>query len=161
MTTDAYAAVLATPISGGWRVGIKCRDGVVCEVDFLAGEVPLVAPTDACSRAAAERLQRYFAAGTAALDLPLALQGTPFQQRVWQAMRAIPAGERRSYGELARQLHTSPRAVAAACRANPTPLLVPCHRVVASHGLGGFMGRMDGAPLRLKQWLLDHESVGG
>ncbi len=86
-------------------------------------------------------------------------QGTTFQQTVWQAISNIPLGSTISYQALAKKLGSGPRAVANACGANPLPLLIPCHRVVASHGLGGFMqGRADG--LAIKQWLLDHEGVG-
>ncbi len=82
-------------------------------------------------------------------SLPLAPAGSAFRQRVWSALRAIPPGEVRTYGELARRLGSSARAVGGACRANPLPLVVPCHRVVAAGGLGGFAGHRDGAALAL------------
>ena len=83
-------------------------------------------------------------------------RGTAFQQRVWQAMREIPVGETRSYAQLAAAVQSGPRAVANACGANPLPLFNPCHRVVATHGLGGFMqGLAQG--LEIKRWLLAHE----
>ena len=72
-------------------------------------------------------------------------------------MRRIPAGKTLSYGVLAKKLDTSARAVGNACRANPVPIIVPCHRVVASNGMGGFMGKRSGSPLDLKHWLLAHE----
>ena len=84
--------------------------------------------------------------------------GTAFQQRVWQAIAAIPVGETRTYSQLAAQIGSGPRAVANACGANPLPIVIPCHRVVAKHGLGGFMqGQQNG--LLIKQWLLRHEGV--
>ncbi len=86
--------------------------------------------------------------------------GTAFQQRVWQAISTIPCGETRSYGQLAELLETAPRAVGGACRANPLPLVVPCHRVIAStSGNGGFLGQSanQGMSANIKQWLLDHE----
>lgn len=83
--------------------------------------------------------------------------GTPYQRRVWQCLQSIPAGQTRSYGELARELDSGPRAVAAACRANPYPILVPCHRVVAIHDLGGYCGSRAPAWLNLKRALLRHE----
>lgn len=79
-------------------------------------------------------------------DLPLDLQGTDFQLRVWKEMLRIPAGSTRSYAEVARQIGrpTAYRAVAQACGANPVPIVVPCHRVVASGGkLGGYTGGID------------------
>ena len=81
-------------------------------------------------------------------------RGTAFQQRVWQALRAIPFGETRSYGELARAIGAakSARAVGAACGANPVPLIVPCHRVVAANGkLGGFSGGPEWKPRLLRR----------
>ena len=74
-------------------------------------------------------------------------------------MQAIPAGEVRRYGQLADALGSSARAVGGACRANPVPLVVPCHRVVAAHGLGGFGGATGGKRLSVKQRLLEGEGV--
>ncbi len=89
--------------------------------------------------------------------LPLAPDGTHFQKKVWQALLGIPPGATLTYGELARRLETSPRAVGGACRANPVPLLIPCHRVVARNGLGGFAGRRRGTWPDFKARLLAHE----
>ncbi|HEX9181099.1 MAG TPA: methylated-DNA--[protein]-cysteine S-methyltransferase, partial [Burkholderiales bacterium] len=90
--------------------------------------------------------------------LPLRAAGTDHQRRVWSALAAIPVGQTLSYGELAGTIGSSARAVGQACGANPLPLLVPCHRVVARDGgLGGFMGRRDGFALSVKRWLLEHE----
>ncbi len=83
--------------------------------------------------------------------------GTPYQQKVWRALQRIPVGEVRTYGELANELDSCARAVAQACRANPLPILIPCHRVVAANGLGGYMGQTEGAGLAIKRWLLHHE----
>ncbi len=113
-------------------------------------------PLPAAIRAA---LDRYFRDGRAGLDLPLAPAGTPFQHRVWQALRAIPPGSTRTYGELARELGTSARAIGGACRANPCLIAVPCHRVVARDSLGGFAGERGGKRLAVKRWLLRHEGA--
>jgi methylated-DNA-[protein]-cysteine S-methyltransferase len=77
--------------------------------------------------------------------------------RVWHALMKIPAGRPTTYGALAQRLGTAPRAVGQACGANPLPILIPCHRVVAAGGLGGFMHAASGAPLDVKTWLLAHE----
>jgi methylated-DNA-[protein]-cysteine S-methyltransferase len=107
---------------------------------------------------AAARLARYFAGDLAALDeQPVRMLGTEFQRDVWQALRAIPAGETRSYGELAGALGKpdAVRAVAAANGANPVAVFVPCHRVIAANGtLWGY-----GGGLPMKQWLLSHEGA--
>ncbi len=86
-------------------------------------------------------------------------QGTPFQRRVWRALQDIPPGQTRSYGELAARLGSGARAVGNACRRNPVPLIVPCHRVVGAHGPGGFSGQTGGAALQRKLWLLAHEGI--
>ena len=101
---------------------------------------------------AARQLTEYFAGERREFALPLAPSGTPFRRRVWQAMQAIPYGQTRSYGDLARALDSAPRAVGGACGANPIPLVIPCHRVVGAGGaLGGFSG---GAGCDTKRQLL-------
>ena len=106
---------------------------------------------------ARQQLSEYFARTRTTFDLPLAPTGTPFQRRVWDALRAIPYGTTTSYGELARRLDgaSATRAVGAANGKNPIPIIVPCHRVVGSRGeLTGFGGGLD-----RKRWLLEHEGV--
>ena len=86
-------------------------------------------------------LLEHLEGGGAALELPLDLGATPFQWRVWRALRAIPRGETRTYGEVAAAIGApgAARAVARACAANPVALVIPCHRVVrADGGLGGY-----------------------
>lgn len=91
--------------------------------------------------AAAEQLTRYFAGTLTVFELPLAPHGTLFQRRVWDALTAISYGALRSYGDLARDLGSVARAVGQACGANPIPIVVPCHRVLAQGGaIGGFSG---------------------
>ncbi len=149
-----YDAVIPAPFG---RLGVRLTDGRLCEIDFLDARAPLVRPRGAAARRIARALRNYFKQPKRALDLPLALDGTAFQRRVWRALTRIPPGEVRQYGELATLLKSSPRAVGNACRANPIPIVVPCHRVVARAGLGGFMGREAGKAIQLKQWLLAHE----
>ena len=85
------------------------------------------------------------------------LAGTEFQNRVWQILSSISPGKTRTYGDIAKQLGSSPRAVGNACRRNPVPIFIPCHRVVSTSGRGGFMGHTSGEPLAIKEWLLAHE----
>lgn len=87
-------------------------------------------------------------------ELPIKPQGTPYQLRVWNALRTIPAGLILTYGELARILKSAPRAIGQACKRNPIALFIPCHRVVGPNSLGGYMGRID---LPYKTALLKHE----
>ncbi len=105
------------------------------------------------------QLRGYFEQPSARFDLPLRLVGTRFQERVWAQLCRILPGETRTYGELARLLGSGPRAVGQACRANPCPIVVPCHRVVAATGLGGFAGDTSGRKLDIKRWLLSHEAI--
>lgn len=87
------------------------------------------------------QLQDYFDGIGTDFDLPLAPIGTAFRQRVWAAMCAIPPGETRSYGDVARTLGSAARAVGQACGANPIPILIPCHRIVGAEGrMGGYSG---------------------
>ncbi len=103
---------------------------------------------------------RYFAGELDVFHHPVSPNGTPFQQRVWTEIAAIPAGEVRSYQDIARRIGSHPRPVGGACGKNPLPLLIPCHRVVSAHGLGGFsMGGNLEQGLAIKRWLLAHEGV--
>jgi len=103
-------------------------------------------PDDALLRRAADQLHAYFAGETLTFDVPLDLQGTPFQRAVWQALLAIPGGETRSYAEIAKALGaaTAVRAVGAAVGRNPVSVIVPCHRVLGSDGsLTGYAGGVE------------------
>ena len=103
-------------------------------------------PDDALLRRAAEQLHAYFAGEALAFDVPLDLQGTPFQRSVWKALLEIPAGETRSYGAIAAALGSASavRAVGGAVGRNPVSVIVPCHRVVGSDGsLTGYAGGVD------------------
>jgi methylated-DNA-[protein]-cysteine S-methyltransferase len=104
---------------------------------------------------AARQLAAYFDGRLSDFDLPLAASGTEFDRRVRAAMRAIPYGETRTYGDLAHATDSGPRAIGGACGRNPIPIIVPCHRVLARGGLGGYSG---GAGLPTKQWLLGLEA---
>ena len=116
------------------------EDGAIVALDWGRGPAAFQRPTPVLRRATAW-LERYFDGDFGPLELPLAPAGSAFRQRVWRAMLAIPAGETQSYGALARALRSAPRAVGGACGANPIPILIPCHRVVAANGgLGGYSG---------------------
>ncbi len=105
---------------------------------------------------AREQLDAYFSGTLRDFDLPLAPTGSPFQQRVWEALYAIPYGQTRSYGEIAAATSSVARAVGGACGANPIPIVIPCHRVLASNGkLTGFSAA---GGVRDKQLLLDLEA---
>lgn len=152
-----FDAVIAAPFG---RIGIRVRAGRLVEVDFLPARARLQPPRDAFARRVCRALRAYLADPRRPLRLPLALAGSEHQRRVWRALTRIPPGEVRSYGDIARRLGSSARAVGGACRRNPIPIVVPCHRVVATGGMGGFMGRSSGTALAIKRWLLAHEARG-
>lgn len=99
----------------------------------------------------------YFTEQHFKLTLPYQLNVTPFQQRVLTALKRIPYGETRTYGQVAKQLNTSARAIGGACRRNPLPLIFPCHRVVGQSSLGGFSGETSGWRTDIKTMLLSRE----
>ena len=139
-------------------LGIRTAGGAITGIEYLPTTGRAQAPVDAVAEQAVRQIERYLDDPHFRFTLPLAPCGTAFRRRVWEALARIPVGESRTYGELARELHTAPRAVGGACAANAYALVVPCHRVVGSQGsLGGFMNAVDGDPIAIKRWLLTHE----
>lgn len=104
---------------------------------------------------ARDQMQEYFDGERTSFDLPLAPYGTPYRQRVWAALQAIPYGKTRTYLEVAATAGGVARSVGQANGENPLPILIPCHRVVATHGLGGYSG---GDGIETKRFLLEHEA---
>ena len=156
---DTFQARLRTPFA---TLGVTTTDSHVTGIRFLAPTVAAQAPRrDTLAFLACVQLQAYLENPRYEFDLPIALAGTHHRLQVWEAMQQIEAGRTRTYGELAAELKSSPRAVGGACGANPIPVVVPCHRVVAANrSLGGFMGsRKEGFELGIKRWLLEHEGA--
>jgi methylated-DNA-[protein]-cysteine S-methyltransferase len=130
------------------------EDGRLVSLDW--GWVPEQNPTTLLREARCQ-LEAYFDGARQVFSLPLAPPGTAFQRRVWQKLEKIPYGETMSYGEIAQALHSAPRAIGGACGANPIPIIIPCHRVLAANGaLGGYSG--DGG-VETKSFLLALEGV--
>lgn len=144
--------VMDTPLGA---LALTSERGALVALDWSDEVAEPAPPDDPVLAKAAEQLTEYFAGKRRAFDLPLAPRGTPFRQRVWRAMLDIPYGETRSYGDVARALESGPRAVGGACGANPLPVIVPCHRILAAAGLGGYSGR---GGLEVKQFLLRLEA---
>lgn len=145
-------ALLDTPLGPLTLVS----DGAALTAATFGDEPDGPAGADAVLDAAREQLGAYFAGDPVAFEVPLALGGTPFQERVWAALREIPHGETVSYGTLAARVGQprGARAVGAQCGQNPAAVVVPCHRVVGAHGaLVGYAGG-----LARKRALLDLES---
>ena len=153
--TMPHSARMKTPFA---VLGIRTAGGAVTGIEYLPATERAQAPANALAERVVRQVERYLADPHFRFTLPLAPVGTPFRRRVWQALAGIPVGESRTYGELARLLHTAPRAVGGACGANNIALVIPCHRVVGSQGsLGGFMNATSGDPVAIKRWLLTHE----
>jgi methylated-DNA-[protein]-cysteine S-methyltransferase len=120
-------------------------------------ETGLVSGTSPLLDRARAQLEAYFRGERLAFDLPLAPQGTAFQQNVWQALCRIPYGQTWSYAALARRVDSVARAVGQACGANPIPIVIPCHRVLPENGnLGGFSATGGSAS---KSFLLELEGA--
>ena len=153
-TTSIHQAVLNLPFG---PLGIRMQHGRLLEIDYLDQPSPEHRQEVEGLSRVISAIEDYLDDPHSGFDLDLELEGTPFQQTVWRALSRIPSGETLTYGELADKLGTGARAVGNACRANPCPLVVPCHRVVASNGLGGFAGERSGRKLAIKRWLLQHE----
>ncbi|MES2353528.1 MAG: methylated-DNA--[protein]-cysteine S-methyltransferase [Pseudomonadota bacterium] len=141
-------------------LGISTNDKFVTGIDFLPLSTPiLMPPKNSIAYLACVQLDAYLNNANFQFDLPIRIAGTAHQIKVWEALKTIPSGKTLSYGELATQVRSAPRAVGQACGKNPIPVVIPCHRVIsASGGLGGFMGTEDSEPLSIKRWLLKHES---
>jgi methylated-DNA-[protein]-cysteine S-methyltransferase len=139
------------------RLGAIFTGEALTRLDFLPADTAVSRQADTRTRHLADELDAYWRDPAHQFDLMVVPAGTPFQLRVWRALLAIPRGQPTTYGALAKQLGTAARAVGQACGSNPLPILIPCHRVVAANGLGGFMHASSGAPLGVKTWLLQHE----
>jgi methylated-DNA-[protein]-cysteine S-methyltransferase len=149
-----YQAKLAVPFG---VLGVRCTDDALTGIEFLVPGTAPQPPTNAFAQKVCEQLSAYLIDPGFNFNLPIRIGGTTHQNNVWQAMRNIPRGQTRSYGELAAALNSGAQAVGQACGANPIPVIVPCHRVVGKSGLGGFMGHASGKSLDIKRWLLAHE----
>jgi methylated-DNA-[protein]-cysteine S-methyltransferase len=153
--TEYQACIPFSAIS----LGIRCSDKALLGIDFLPHNAPAIAPTNAFAKQVCDVLNEFLENPSQPLDLAFVPQGTAFQQRVWQEIRRIPLGQTITYGELAKRTRSGARAVANACGANKVPLVIPCHRVVASNGIGGFMQGTRTNALHIKRWLLAHEGA--
>jgi methylated-DNA-[protein]-cysteine S-methyltransferase len=139
------------------KVAVAAREGRVAEIRYLPPSVEAKAPQNPLAERAARQLERYREDPDARFDLPLLIEGTPFQRRLWAALCEIPRGKTLTYGALAELLGAEARAVGQACGDNRLPIVIPCHRVLAAKGLGGFAHATGGYLLEAKRWLLMHE----
>jgi len=153
---DTFDAKLPTPFA---VLGIRTTGELLTEIEYLPRGAATLAPANRLAQEVCRQIERYLDDPEFRFDLPFEFRGTAFQCRVWRAICAIPSGRTLSYLDVARQLASAPRPVGGACGANRIPLVIPCHRVVASRGIGGFMHARGGEPIQIKQWLLSHENA--
>jgi methylated-DNA-[protein]-cysteine S-methyltransferase len=149
-----YDAIIEFP---RMKVAVCTREERVAAIGYLPPNVATRAPSSALAERAVRQLQAYRANPDTVFDLPLLIEGTEFQRRLWQALCEIPRGKTLTYGELAKRLGAEPRAIGQACGDNRLPIVIPCHRVVAADGIGGFAHATSGYLLEAKRWLLAHE----
>jgi methylated-DNA-[protein]-cysteine S-methyltransferase len=145
------ARSVETPLG---RVTLTEEGGMLTRLDWggdADDETPVL-------REAETQLMAYFEGRRRDFQLPTRVSGSEAQRRVCAAMAAIPSGDTRTYGDLARELGLSAQAVGQLCGGNPIPIIIPCHRVLGAQGLGGFS-----APggIETKVWLLKHERAAG
>jgi len=160
---EVYYASCASPIGDIWvasdKTGVCLLSFGVNKEKFMeelaAAGLPHARPDQAFNQGILEEIKAYFEGKVASFSSPLHVHGRPFEIRVWQALQRIPLGETRSYEEIACAIGNprACRAVGAANRRNPIPLLIPCHRVIRKDGgLGGFA-----SGTKIKEWLLQFE----
>jgi len=157
----SFCIVISTPIG---NLALKGEANRLGRIEFLDDRVVPLPERNASPllprsvQSIFKKMERYF---QSPYDLsgvvPYFLEGSSFQRKVWDCLWRIPLGETRTYGQLAKTLKTSARAIGMACRSNPLPIVIPCHRVVAMHHMGGYCGETAGERLAIKKWLLDHE----
>ena len=150
-----FDAILAAPFG---TLGVRIDGEWLTGLEFLPpGSAPV---TSNCTliQQVVDQLNAYYADASHVFNLPLAPSGTAFRRKIWHALLNIPTGQTRTYGEVARELDSGPRAVGQAVGDNPIPIIIPCHRVIAAGGgLGGFMHSRTGYSQDIKRWLLQHE----
>lgn len=153
-------SILQTPIG---KILITTTDQYLIGICFLLDKTNTnVIQTEFLSpliNTVIDQLQQYFKNPYFQFNLPIAFESTPFQARVLKTLQNIPIGQTRTYSEIATILKTSPRAIGNACRFNPLPIIIPCHRVIGKQQRnGGFCGQTNGKLLTIKKWLITHEA---
>jgi len=151
-----YQASVKTPFA---HLALLMEKDELAAIDFIPATDGEIRPETESAKKVVQQIRAYCRDSSYSFQVKLRLHGTEFQQSVWREMQMIPPGNVKTYGELATKLGTSPRAVGNACRQNPVPLIVPCHRIVAAGGLGGYAGCTSGTVHDIKRELLQHEGL--
>lgn len=153
-----FTAILKSPVG---YLGVRLEGQKLIGLKFLGRKKPsadeAAENNEDITKSVNSALNIYFTDPYNVKQPEIVLDGTKFQKKIWKVLSLIRPGKTRTYSDIARELKTSPRAVGNACRRNPVPIFIPCHRVVSTSGRGGFMGHTSGEPLAIKEWLLAHE----
>ena len=152
-----YDVIFKTDIA---TIGLLFQGSKLTHVDYLDNKRMIAAASKLAERVK-NNIEKYLKpkSKVKSIKVDLQLQVTPFQHKVLTELQKIPYGETRTYGDIAKKLKTSARAVGNACRNNPLPIVIPCHRVVAANGIGGYDGATEGEVLDIKVALLRLEGV--
>lgn len=151
-----YSAIISTPIG---KLGLETAREKLVRIRFLSANNQIFNPVDNFTQSVVQELSAYFKNPKHSFKMNYELNGTEFQQKVWEAILSIKVGKTLTYSDLAKELNTGPRAIGNACRHNLIPIIIPCHRITAVTGLGGYSGAIEGGLPVIKQWLLNHESA--
>jgi methylated-DNA-[protein]-cysteine S-methyltransferase len=157
---DNYSTIVESPVG---YLGLQLDGQTLIGIDFLGRRIS--SNQELClnklSNESVKRIQSalndYFSDPEKVRPPATLLNGTEFQKKVWHVLSLIKPGQTRTYGDIAGEIDSSPRAVGNACRRNPIPIFIPCHRVVSASGRGGFMGKTSGEAMDIKEWLLANE----
>lgn len=159
LVAPIYNAIVHAPF-GAVGVRLNQASTQVQELVYLPSHTQALAPDCDLAERVCVQIEAYVANPSFRFDLPLRPQGTAFQKKVWQVIAGLEAGQVLTYKQVGQLIACgSPRAVGGACGANPFPLIVPCHRVVGAHGIGGFAQHDNGFYIGVKRWLLAHEGI--
>ena len=148
--------MLPSPIG---KLGLNLSARGVEKIAYLTDNTPLKMPRSGLGLEVLQQMTDYFELRRKEFNLPLDIKGTPYQQKVWKVVSSIPYGKSKAYSEIARKINSGPRAVGNACRHNPVPIIIPCHRVTKKNAVGGYCGSIKSAAVQQKDWLLQHEQV--
>ncbi|MEM8844935.1 MAG: methylated-DNA--[protein]-cysteine S-methyltransferase [Pseudomonadota bacterium] len=155
--SNSYQFVLPSPIGG---LGLNLSSKGVTQIAYLSLRAKPNIPKQGLALEVYQQIADYFELRRTEFDLPLDIEGTSYQQKVWRTVAKIPYGKSKAYGDIAGKIHSGPRAVGNACRRNPIPIIIPCHRVVRKNDIGGYCGSVSGKQIQQKDWLLQHEICG-
>ena len=138
------------------QLSLLFRNDELIRLDYSVN-LPYKKSSSTFSKKVISQLENYFGNSKFRFSIPFITDGTPYQEKVWQALQKIPCGTTKTYGDLAKKINSSPRAVGNACRENPLPIIIPCHRIIAKNTIGGYAGASSGEKINIKKWLLQHE----